>query len=64
MEKSEMKTGLFKTRLCRHCGKPLAPRYSNEWVHLKCWTLWKREYHKRYQKKLRRDFRRENNIEP
>lgn len=53
-----MNKSLFKLRRCRYCRNGFKPVYANQRTHKECFRLWRRKYHRLYQRKVRRDLKR------
>jgi len=51
--------GAYKGRLCRVCERKFRPRYPNQRTHETCGPKLRRKRNKAYQRKARRDIRRE-----
>lgn len=47
----------YATRTCRCCGKKFPPRFPNQRVCRSCWPKWRREYKKRYERKVRKEMK-------
>lgn len=45
------------SRICRGCKKSFRPFFSNQQMHPDCRKLFRREYNRKYQQKLRRNMK-------
>lgn len=44
-------------RKCRLCGKVLWPWFCNQIYHAECWSEWRKDYQRKYQKQMRERLR-------